>query len=281
LLLFFAFVAFASAAPVVNKGESNCIIKYLKSVNQLAANFPEYPASGNAIETCDDHLKETKKAIYENVALELRNDDEMRPYMHCVMEKLRADKWSDVILKLVVYEEAADLNIENHEAKAAELDEIFVTGTAETLKNCMFEKEFGKIFDKMINSSSSEEEEDLESDYCLRKYATDNNLIDPSYNLVLNPKNIDVTAINCTPIVQKAIKETEDEFIKTFREEKDLSDAKVDCIVAKYRQEKFSDRLLSIAALSEVEITDEQKAAERVKFVKFMADVTESVHACV
>jgi len=283
-------VAIAHAAPVLESENSivapvpepekeklNCAIKYLKGVNQLDANFPEYPATGNAIDVCENYLKDSIAESYDSTASRLRKDDEMRPYMDCTMGKLRADEWSDLFLKRAVYKSAVDLNIENRQAKVDELKQALIEKTADTLKNCIYEKKFGKIFDKMIkndsSSSSSSDEDDLETDYCARKHVTDNNFIDPSYNLVLNPKNIDVTVVNCTPILQKAINKFEQILIKDYREE-GLSEAKIDCIVEIHRQEHVTEQFLRSYLVKEIEITDEQKATERTNFVKLMTNLS-------
>jgi len=267
--------------PEPEKEKLNCAIKYLKGVNQLDANFPEYPATGNAIDVCENYLKDSRTAIYDSLVSLLRKNVKTRPYKHCTMEKLRADESSDLVLKQMVYESATDLNIENREAKADKLYQALLEKTKGIIKNCIFEKEFGNDFDNLIkNKTSSSEKEDFLSDYCLRKHVSDNNLIDSSYNLVLNPKNIDITTVNCAPIVQKAISDAEEEFMKFLREGNALSQTKIDCVVEYFYSKKYFERDQSVLILGEAHLNDEQIAAERASFIKYMLDLNQAIQTC-
>ena len=131
------------------------------------------------------------------------------------------------------------------------------------------------------DASSSSDEDDPTEDYCTRKLVVDNKLIDTTkYNIILNPKNLDVSAVNCEQELEKAFKSFEVILMKMVKDDDDLNDEKSQCILNKYREQHFGHKLIRLGVLSELEISDENKLEERIAYIQSMYDLVSTIKEC-
>lgn len=142
--------------------------------------------------------------------------------------------------------------------------------TNETICN-----DFGEMFDDDKNSSDNLE---LYEQYCIRKFVIDNDLIDLSiYNVTLNPTNLNVTGIECESMIENGFELG----LTTALHGKhyQLTPEQKECIGDKLRHKKFYKQMLRTMVIKELQLTEEQAAIERPKFIRFMVDLTEEIPA--
>lgn len=151
---------------------------------------------------------------------------------------------------------------------------------------CLSEKEFGELFNSIIANTTQDEEEpksdeDLVSDYCARKYGTENNLINTAeYKVNVNPTDIITTYIQCDVVNNKHFEEAETELRDHLLNDVGVVENKVDCYMQKYHDNHYFDKTLAIALLGELNLTEEQKQRERKKFIDTMVNITRVIAEC-
>lgn len=258
----------------------------MKGNDKLETSFPELSVT-NEIDDCQQVIKDVQSASYRKAAIAMRQLAGFSSHTPCVMEKLRSHRWADDFLLEVVYETSENSSAAEKLKKVKEVDSSNDKVLTDSIRSCLYEKEFGKVFEEFFkkddSSSSSEEDDDATEDYCARKYVVEKNLVDSAvYTVVLNPKGLKVENINCEVIIRKAFKEIQELLSKTFKEDDDLalSDKETECFMGKYREGNFLDRVLYIGVLSELDITEEQKLAEKKEFIDLMIQLTDSLLTC-
>lgn len=125
-------------------------------------------------------------------------------------------------------------------------------------------------FDEIIREDSDEvSEDDKKQDFCIRKYFVANNLIDTSiFTVSLNSKNIDAANINCEQVVQETIQD----FNATVEKILKAKDNK-ECVMRNYRRMNVFGNVMKVGLMSELNLTDEQKAAERKAYIEMKTQV--------
>lgn len=258
----------------------------MKATGKLTADYPEHNVENSIDETvCENNVNNTQEISYKMVALKLRKMKGTNKYTKCFMSQLRALNWVENVLLQVVYEASTTLTEAEKKFKSEQIQNVSTKQAEKVSTRCVYEMEFGEFFDSMIKtdeSSSEEEEDDPISLYCMKKYAVDSKLVDTAvYNVILNPKNIDISATNCDEINKDTYKKIEDLILKFIKDDDfGFTEKQVQCAMEKYRQGNFTEKVSRILALKEVGITDEQYKSERQIFASFMADTTGSLVEC-
>lgn len=279
-----ALFSLSESRAVFDQGKVNCFIKHLKSEGKLESSYPEATVA-NHIEHCEDNVKDLKKEAYKKVALTVRRKSDFGEYTTCIMAGLRSKHWAEEIMLKIVYEASLTLSAEEKETKLATADAAIEDTVEEAFFLCVVDKEFGGMFDSMMkkDASSSSEEDDPFEDYCARKLVVDNKLIDTvKYNVILNPKNLDVSAANCEQVLEKAFKTLEVAVTKTLKDDDDFNfdDKESQCIINKYREQNFGQKLMRLGVLSELDVTAETKEEEKKNFIQTMYELVRMVKAC-
>jgi hypothetical protein len=274
----------AESKAIINYAQVNCYIKRLKIVEKLEADYPEFNVE-DQIESCANYTKILEEEVYKKLALSVRHKTDFGKYTKCIMNDLRSRNWVDDIMKQAVYLASDTLTDAEKTMMVDEIEDNVEKSAVEAFNYCIFDKEFGEVFDEFFKTddSSSEEDEDPVTDYCARKYVIDKSLIDTAlYNVILNPKNLDISAVNCEENLKNTFKQIQDVILKTIKEEEDFRfDAnQMECAMEKYRQGSFIDNFIVIAVLSELKLTDEQKRTERKRFIDSMGLTTSKVNDC-
>lgn len=139
-------------------------------------------------------------------------------------------------------------------------------------------KEFGEMFDDFECKNSSSSETDLLDQYCVRKFVIDNDLIDLSiYNVTINPTNLNVTGVECGSMIETGFELGLTRALDSKHHE--LTPEQKECIGDKLRNKKFYNQMLRTMVIKELQLTDEQAAIERPKFIQFMLDLTQEIPA--
>lgn len=260
----------------------NCLIKHLKNVKQIEDNFPEHNVETQQ-ENCENRVKDLKKNVFPGLLTEFKkNSDLIDGSPKCLMNELESKMWFEDVMKNSVYSASSTMTATEISEKLKELDNLLAETFGEAIRWCNAEKSFSNSFDEMMDegnkSSEEENENDAIDDYCGRKYAVDNNLIDSNvYNIVLNPENIEVSNVNCTHVNAKNFKELEDA-LKKLIEEDDALD--VECAIRKQREGKLMELVFKVLVLSKLDLTNKQKREEKTEFVKEMQLITKSLQVC-
>lgn len=173
----------------------------------------------------------------------------------------------------------------SQDAKAIKSNEIKAESDKsieKTLEFCMTHKFFSDMFDRTMNQPHDAEEDPV-TQYCIRKHVVDNNEIDTKvYHVNVNPNNIDT----------KEAAETCRDFYKLYKmftklafeaviEKNIRSEATRECVRGVLFKTRVIDLALALEVLSELKLTDAQKAAEKKKFMSFVDEFTESMLKCV
>lgn len=257
----------------------NCYADFLKRHGMLDDEFQSEPYNGEA-GMCAIILTKTIDGAYDMLFREFQKNSDLKNAAECIVDNLRKENFSDLELKEQVYEGSPYLSRQLKDGKIKKLKKIQKKISAEAILACLAEQEFGEMFDNLYNNST-EEDEDLLGDYCARKYGIDNNLIDLNiYQLELNPKAINISDVKCKIINDKHFQEAENELKNYLESQSGISTDKVICFMEKYHDNHYFDRTLSIALLSEIDITIEQKDKERKKFIETMTNITKVIAGC-
>lgn len=148
-----------------------------------------------------------------------------------------------------------------------------VISTNETTCN-----KFGEMFDDFDCNNNSSDDSELLEQYCIRKFVIDKDLIDLSiYNVTLNPKNLNVTGVECDSMIEKGFELGLTSALNSKNHE--LTSEQKECIGDKLRNKKFYNQMLRTMVIKELQLTDEQAAIERPKFIQFMVDLTQEIPA--
>lgn len=138
--------------------------------------------------------------------------------------------------------------------------------------------DFGEMFDEFDCSNSSYNDSELLEQYCVRKFVIENDLIDLSiYNVTMNPTNLNVTGVECDSMIENGFEAGLTRALDAKHHE--LTPEQKECIGDKLRNKKFYKQMLRTMVIKELQLTDEQAANERPKFIQFMVDLTHEIPA--
>lgn len=249
----------------------NCYIKHLKAESKLDANYPEFN-NASQIQNCSEIIKSNNKKLYENIALQIQSESPLSESAECIVDEMKLRDSADDYMKRLVFSTSNTLTV----TEKQQIDLKIKLNTKMTLKNAAksckaYEKVYEKEFDRFFKIFS-EGESDKVKDFCVRKHVVDNKLMDFSvYNVTIFPENVNATQIVCAKILEKFAEGFTKGLIKTLRDDgKGFDEVELECFLGKLQKVKFMDKLLVIGVLSEIDITEEQKNAERKKYVEFM-----------
>ncbi|KAG5675053.1 hypothetical protein PVAND_004991 [Polypedilum vanderplanki] len=286
IILILAVAVVAKSAPLKTSTD-NCIANYLKKNELLTSAFGD-ESEVEITASCEMLVQTIKINIYKSLEDSLIEDEEMKEHSECIIDNVYETDYGDKLLVLHVLEKD-NLTLkedEKMEMKNVILQDAYALITKALLK-CKMNSIFGEIFDSMFNEEENSSEEELSDieDYCVRKYIIDNNLLDKSkYQLNKNPKNIDTTSVDCVTIFNSVVEQIEREIVKIYTKEinssseeskEDEDKTGSDCVLKVVRLGKYVEMLAPFDYLIEFNLSDEEKAKEKIKFINIMDDLTE------
>lgn len=257
----------------------NCYSDYLKRHGALDETFETTPYDGEEF-LCEMILATTINRVYGELFREFSENSSFNESAKCIVENLRASKWSDLDIKEQIYDVSQLLTRQEKEQKIREIKHLQEKITGNAILTCLSEKEFGETFDSII-ANTTYDDEDLVGDYCARKYGVENNLIDTNqYEINLNPRKILTTYVQCDIVNKKHFDDAEAELRNHLTQDTDTPAEKVECYMRKYHENQYFDKTLAIALLGEMKLTDEQKEREKQNFVSTMVNITRIISEC-
>lgn len=255
----------------------NCYADYLKKHDLLDSKFPSDPFNGEAT-LCDNLLTTTVSNVYSDLNEEFSKIEELKDASGCIVENLRKAKWSDLEIKEQLFDFSDALS---DEKKAEEIMKTKIHQdkiSSDAIVLCLAKNEFGGLFEEAFKR---DDQEDDVGDYCARSFALENKLVDTEqYEVKLNPKNIITKDVDCAVINKKYFAEAEDVLKQNLIKDSVESIENVDCLIMKYRDHNFFNRILAVAVLGETNITDDQKEFEKNNFIEVMIKITQSLKDC-
>lgn len=281
VLDFLVFVVIASSARAAKvdsmENTFNCYTDYLKRHGLLESNFQSEPFNGESI-LCEVVLSTTVEGVYSALRDEFSKTEELKDAASCIVENLKAAKWSDLDIKEQIYEFSDLLSDEEKHEKIRELKKLQGKISGDAIVACMAEKEFGELFDQIFHK---DDQEDFVGDYCARRFAIVNNLVDVNvYNVSLNPKNLKTEDINCDVINSQHFAEAERELREHLLKDIGENAHKVDCLISKYHDNHYFNKSLAVALLGELNVSGDQKTRERNNFIAIMIKITKNLSEC-
>lgn len=285
-VIFLVFVSSLSANDVRIDNETisientyNCYADYLKRHGIIEDHFKSQPFDGEEI-LCEMILESTVNRVYAELYKEFSANENFKTSAGCIVTSLRNSKWSDLDIKEQIYVVSDLLTVPEKQLKILEIKQQQEKISGDAIFSCLSEKEFGELFDSIINNTTFDED-DLVGDYCARKYGVENNLIDTNeYEIDLNPKNIITTYIQCDVVNRKHFDDAENELRNHLLNDAKLKEEKVNCYMKKYHENHYFDKTLAVALLGELKLNDEQRERERKKFLATMINITRFISEC-
>lgn len=127
------------------------------------------------------------------------------------------------------------------------------------------------------NTTKNDTKEELEKNYCTRKYIVDNNFINTTvYNVNLNPMNIDVLGVDCDEIM----KEIYEKLLNAYIRDPTDQSSRAKCIQNVSRAMLSLQAYARVIVLGEIGISDEEKAKEKQAFIEATTPMFEKLVEC-
>lgn len=254
----------------------NCFIKHLKSLKMIGEDFPEH--DGNQHSNCTEVVKEAAQIIYKDCGPKTGFPD-FDKHKPCIMDNLKSHRWVEKEMEQMVIVSSETISIEEKVKRAKEIATVNNQILHGALELCVNTDLYDSVFDSMLSRSKDDgKEDDPMSDYCKRKIVDDHNLIDKNvYTFIVNPTNLNVTGLNCTvnfnfPILN--LDATSKLSIKNNK--KTVSQCRTDHL----NGNEFTARMFTLQILRKLNITNDQKASERVRFIEFVSNLFKNLIKC-
>lgn len=269
VVLVFSIISIIEAKSVDSSEDvKNCIAGLLKHKDLLETGFPE---GAYTPATCDPTISKLQSDMYANTLKELTHNDETIKDAECIVEMLRHSKMSDYFLMAKNLETSTHLSNSQKEQKTKEMKKNQEDLLNSIKATCYSTRHFGEEFVNLLHKN-----EDISNDpkkaYCLRKYVVDHNLIEMNnYHIKLNKQNIDISGINCGPVMEDLTKIEKATLTNTYKtEDKTRTSKKIECMVQKAMDNSFANKIWSIVVLGELKMSDKQKKDERKRYIETM-----------
>jgi phosphoribosylaminoimidazole-succinocarboxamide synthase len=269
LFLFAVIVISVDARSVDDSSHINCYIKHLKNANELDVNYPEITGDYKHV-NCSELIKNNNNKLYQQIATNALSGSIFNDFSQCLIEELKTSNAANHYMKRLVYSNS-NWTSELKQQKDKEVKNNIKVILRKVVKSCkVCEVLNGKQFDSYFKIFS-EGSKDPVKEFCVRKHVLENKLIDTStYNVTLEP-NTNATELICAKKLESFAERFTKELITVLKDNgRGFTDAEVECFLARLQNVKFMDKMLVIGVLSEISITEAQKADERRKYVEFM-----------
>lgn len=244
------------------------------------------------VETKEVWLNDTIRVMMQSDDSSEEQDDDTKVFKEmyltnpaCFHEQLMALNYPEVVMRTYVYVKSNKLTgkLRKKYLAAVEADNTKIIIIACSI--CFPEALFGTAFDEIFANSTDDEDEpldDKQTDYCIRKFVVDNNLIDSDvYSVELNPDNLDnVSELDCTEFVEDAFEELKDQLRNSFLTYSTQPKLQVRCMNRAIRKANSVNFMSRLSVLSELNLTDEAKAVEKNRFIGFMGDLYGELTKC-
>lgn len=274
-----ALVAFCcfeiGAVEVKDNRKLNCMVKWLKEENMLQSDFPNFP--NGVPENCDGILATFSEASYREV-IERKGLDELET---CVTTYLSRHKYAEIEMKHAVISASSSRTPKIHIAMDRQENEHMVITKAVGV--CHLRKSLGMTFDNIMNAPHDKtiEDENPIPFICARKHVSESGEVDLKvYHVKINPKNIDLSKVNCTEVYQIYVATVKMQIDIALKGRLSHFAHLRTCFEEKLFKMRYIDSVLILEVLSELNLTEDQKAKEKKKFLDHLDNIFESIFDC-
>lgn len=256
----------------------------MKTIGKLSAIYPELNLT-RPIASCEDLVRDADEDIYRDMALNIRKQSRFRKLTPCIMAELRRVKWAEDEMLFAIYSVDVSMSADESRPKLSQIGERGTKTLENSMATCMFEKQFGSLYDKLTSAAtnmSERSQEELISGYCTRKHLQAKKMVGESvFTGVFNPKTLNADKIDCSSEVEKALKKVEITLMVFLNEDDfDLTDLQANCALNKFLKSNISNKLLTILVLSDYDVAAAKKALERQSFVEYMTKMFAAAGVC-
>lgn len=287
-----AFLFFTYAAPKNTEQTIvyNCIFTYLTKFDLMSSKrLITYKPTLEENFNCEPYVDELRENFYDQMEENVRNDKEFVLQKDCIMEKLRSFNLDDVLFEQFIYFHDKTMSTLKRGRSLSDVTAKIERKLEISGELCMPERLFGNRFDEIYEKGKGYESEsevksfeDLQEDYCHRKHLADTNFIDVKvYNFTINPKNVSIANLDCDKIWDESKQELLHNFKIAFVSALDFSRDESRCFLKTIKSFKFAEYFFKVWILTEIKISEDQKIAERAKFIQFFTNLYSDVLKCV
>ena len=255
-----------------NRATSQCLTKHLKNMGMLDSSSSNQELSS----FCQEFIEVTQNTIYNEIGEQLRDKTGQTNDKECIINKLRAVRYGDYIIREMEYESYKSKSSNEMKKKITDNFNIHKNLSVRAVVRCAGDIQFNHLFNALY-VEDPEEKEDLVIDYCTKNYVVKKNLVDPIYKINVNKKNIDVTDIDCSPI-ESGIKLGAENIISDLIASDEFPAVK--CATQKYHAHNFVDESIVVTILRELNLNDVQLAVFRNKYIDMMTTINVDYLKC-
>lgn len=255
-----------------------CAREYLKTKGFLYSEFGEESThSVVPVSNCTEVVESLKNGFHKDYdrktgILMAAFWGRIPQRLSCFMEEVK--KLEDLAIEIFVfyYFNLTSMKFSSH---LNELKSAYKKKINEIKMVCVLPYSFSELFGKICEKP----EKSPIDDYCIRKYLTENNVINNTIHQIdLNPQKGDVTGADCDEAIKRAKEEATSELkeqIKVFAVIEPISEqAHLD---KSFIENRYFETVSEAAVFCKVKATPEIREYERGKFVKDMESWFESV----
>jgi len=267
------------ARPADQNIRFNCFVKHLKALKMLEDDFQNFP--GPISEDCDGLIESVSQAIFE-AAINKQRKTVTPTIRECFMSKYTTEKFPENTFLVVVLKHTESLPPKEKTERYNDQKQKNVDLVMRVINSCVYNDVYADFFEELIALRSSFMAGiDFSADnYCIHKYIAEKNLIDSSYNFIINPSNLNVSEMNCDGIMKK-LEKTVMERIMEKLPEKYQNDESRPCAYEKYVRQGYVEKSMATEFLGEVHLTDAQREAEKKNYIDFMSNLSKSLTPCI
>lgn len=284
-----------------NKGSHlyECIFKHAKDNGLLGhEKHLNYTPGPTNVSFCDQAISEFREKTFVSLRDLVEEDKSFTIHSDCIVNMLKDFKIDENYIEKFVYDEDKSMSRLRRQKALSEVLSYIEDRIELAEELCAPDIMFGEWFDEYVdveidhslesdetsNSTESHEDDDeeLHKDYCQKIHLIDAGFINTKFfNVKVNPKNIDISHLDC----DKIWLETSEEFIIDLKDEfasrLDSSSRKAkECMIHTIKQGNYAEMMVKVFILSEAKLTDEQRIDERNKYISFMSALFADIMRC-
>lgn len=281
------------ACVVLDKAEAEiksytCMVDHLRSLKLLDKDF-RYRSTSTSSESsqCQSDIEEYRGLFYEAMESELKGDEDLSENVDCLIEQFKNINLAEVSMKKSIYQNSRAVSQRKRKKFIKAIEFSLEKKMSNAIKMCTFEQAFGEAFDEFFGKDPEKQEEpegeeEHQVNYCLKKHMVDKGFINTTvYNLDLNPKNIDISELNCDKYIEAAVDEAVDLIKEEFEEELELPSKRfMRCITKTAREGNFLEISLRVQILSDLKISKELQVEERSHYIESMKGIYDRIMKC-
>ena len=225
--------------------------------------------------TCTSDVKAKIDEIYGIARSRMESNFKQKIHSDCAMKEVEKDSKYEVLLLTaeVVNMKGVGMKFWKISSKNTKIEQL--QNQAQELVNnaiirCKGQSDYGAFFDSFYEQKSHEPlAEDF--DYCMRKHLVNIELISSTvYNFKVNPNNVRTGTIDCDSIMKTAL----------IQMKASITEAGSPCVVEAFINSGYLDLIMKIQLLSKLTLTQDQKLAEKRKFIDAMIEMTHQIKTC-